>query len=169
MQMFNLVHLALKLRESESTSAELVPILPPFVPTYHLKSGFVPTLPFSEVFDIDRLSAAVNLPIVEFKQLKSVEPCCGETDNARPSDQWRQKEQVPNVRDSLSCWGSLQTQFKREPSRSQEDSKRIAADNATLQDPTSTRTRWKRSMSWVSRAGTRPRESTNRPLLQTSS
>jgi hypothetical protein len=111
---FNLLHLAKKMRNHPEHPVDIVPLLPPFAPNYHLDGDFIPTLPFSEVFDLPRLADIIDMPIVEWKELKSIKPCCGNVELATPSDQWLKPGQQPNVRDSLSCWGTLQTQLRRE-------------------------------------------------------
>ncbi|PCH33026.1 hypothetical protein WOLCODRAFT_129563 [Wolfiporia cocos MD-104 SS10] len=58
----NLIYLAL--------ITSRVPVLPPF--TSHIGGSSVP-IAFSEIFDIQRLSIALNLPILEWHQIKDIE------------------------------------------------------------------------------------------------
>ncbi|TFK77388.1 hypothetical protein BDN72DRAFT_910534, partial [Pluteus cervinus] len=47
---------------------ERIPIIPPFIPS-HI-GGHVPPIPFGEVFDVPRISKALEMPILEFRHVK---------------------------------------------------------------------------------------------------
>jgi hypothetical protein len=59
----NLLHL--------STLTGRTAILPPFTPS-HVGSD-APLVPFSEIFDIQRLSAALGAPVVEWHEVKDID------------------------------------------------------------------------------------------------
>ncbi|KAI0757700.1 hypothetical protein C8Q80DRAFT_1265570 [Daedaleopsis nitida] len=66
-----------------------VPILPPF--TSVIEGGAKRPLPFSEIFDVPRMSVALNHPIVEWHKLKDI---------ARAREE--------NVYDELGCWNIME-------------------------------------------------------------
>lgn len=65
MTMANLIYLA--------KISDRIPIIPNFTPEYHVGGPDVERIPFSEVFDVPRLSKAIDLPILEWHQVKDTE------------------------------------------------------------------------------------------------
>ncbi len=72
---------------------ERVPILPPFTPSHVLQDGEAWVLPFGEVFDVPRMQKAMNIPILEWHDVKREED--GE-------------------RDELGCWNIWEVTQHRE-------------------------------------------------------
>ncbi|KAF9041764.1 hypothetical protein BDZ89DRAFT_1060126, partial [Hymenopellis radicata] len=72
---------------------ERVPILPPFTPSHVLQDGEAWVLPFGEVFDVPRMQKAMNIPILEWHDVKRDED--GE-------------------RDELGCWNIWEATQHRE-------------------------------------------------------
>ncbi|KZT55633.1 hypothetical protein CALCODRAFT_344209 [Calocera cornea HHB12733] len=69
-----------------------VAIMPPFVPGPHLNHS-AGQIAFGDVFDLDRLRKQVKLDIVEWRDLKNVEP----TQNAALAKEW----------EDIGCWSAL--------------------------------------------------------------
>jgi hypothetical protein len=47
-----------------------IPVLPPFEPSLHTGLD-LPSIPFSEVFDIERLSKAIDTPVLQWRDIKT--------------------------------------------------------------------------------------------------
>ncbi|KAF9022059.1 hypothetical protein BDZ89DRAFT_956960 [Hymenopellis radicata] len=69
--------------------SDRVPVVPPFAPSHHI-SHDTNVLPFGDVFDMDRLRAALRTPVLEWSDIKTT-----------PSH-----IDSPPVSESLGCWTS---------------------------------------------------------------
>jgi hypothetical protein len=75
-----------------------VPILQPFIPHPSQLGGYAKYSPIGEVFDLARLRAVIDTPIVEMWELKGAETV--EPLNSEPSIEEEPEE------DDLGCWSA---------------------------------------------------------------
>jgi hypothetical protein len=86
-----------------------VAVLPPFQPTHNTStSGFIP---FSEVFDVPRLSRLMNLPIIEWQDIKNAQHWNRWTGATIASPLPYQDGYYGGTLESIGCWSLSMTQF----------------------------------------------------------
>jgi hypothetical protein len=79
-----------------------VAVLPPFQPTHNISTaGFIP---FSDVFDVSRLSRAINLPILEWRDVKNTHHWNRWTGTAVASPQPYQDGYYGGKLENVGCW-----------------------------------------------------------------
>jgi hypothetical protein len=113
--LFNVLHGAM-LTQGEFTGVDLAVLVPPFTPKLsHLGTKFAPSLPFSDVFDLPRLIQEIEIPVVEWHQVKQPTACCGNITMA-PQEMLSQFAQQVEE-ELLSCWAAPMSKAKGESSR----------------------------------------------------
>jgi hypothetical protein len=115
-QVISLLHLlevALHTNRDTNELTTRVPILPPFAPVYRdWPAGFVH---FGDVFDVPRLSSALGIEILEWRDLKllSKEAMAERSTVNLPNNPAYGMEMLDSYfeKDELGCWSIIMTQF----------------------------------------------------------
>jgi len=85
-----------------SQTSRRIAILPPFQPTHNTsKAGFIP---FSHIFDISRLSRLINLPVLEWQDIKNTQHWNRLTGAAIASPATYQDGYYGGDLESVGCW-----------------------------------------------------------------
>jgi hypothetical protein len=111
-QVISLLHLLRVAIHTKSEGEIRTPILPPFAPIHVNRiAGF---MPFGDVFDVPRLSTALGIEILEWRDLKIIpkDPLY----KPRPQDAVEGLSQTEvldsdDKKDELGCWSLIMTQF----------------------------------------------------------
>jgi hypothetical protein len=101
-----------------------IPIIPDFTPhTGHLNADHAPLMRFGHVFDVPRLSALLESPIVEMTELKSNGEERNDTDRWTYDDEFSQfqekvgeytEDELPES-ETVGCWSWAKTTRYQEP------------------------------------------------------